>query len=176
MKNYSCKWGLHTSCGSMPPARCIVCEKCGTTLRNITDNYPFNPKEEHIFIEQYDNDNGKLYLICRKCNIRKKADQPKVDELDKQILEIVKEIIMRTENQQYGGVLSNARRKIKELIERARAETEDDDCIHTCVYVKEQIKSFAQELEATPEAKYHTCKGHCQLLDAFDKLKEKYGK
>jgi hypothetical protein len=64
---YRCKCGLHEAWGSMPPPRCLECEKCETTL--ASDSLSHGRAEPHEFSTQgvETNEGMKGLDVCVWC-------------------------------------------------------------------------------------------------------------
>lgn len=72
MQHYRCKCGESTAFGSMSPMDCEGCDKCNTTYAQHPD-YHETPKA-HDWIIKYNENTGKPYEICGKCNKRKENE------------------------------------------------------------------------------------------------------
>lgn len=72
MQHFTCKCGERTAFGSMGPAPCESCEKCGTTI-----TYPgfWHDPIPHSYIPRYDEHTGKLYEVCEVCWEKKKENK-----------------------------------------------------------------------------------------------------
>jgi hypothetical protein len=75
MIHYRCECGESTSFGSMSPAACEGCPKCGKRLNPVGLAMPFHTPEPHEFIKRYDEITGKSYEICQWCHKRKNLNE-----------------------------------------------------------------------------------------------------
>lgn len=65
MQYYKCKCGDKTSYGSIGPAPCEGCEKCGTNLA-FHPEYLGKPVP-HEWRKKFNEDTGEPYMICKNC-------------------------------------------------------------------------------------------------------------
>jgi len=69
MRFYRCRCGKAEAFGSMSPARCIGCGKCGTTLELAPSLH--RAPDPHEWVKRFDEETGKPCEICDWCSRRK---------------------------------------------------------------------------------------------------------
>lgn len=82
MRYYRCRCGESRSFGSMPPARCRGCTKCGTDLVDMELCGPDDhatPVPHEFYTEQVETNEGPKELDrCRRCH-RTRAELAEVE-------------------------------------------------------------------------------------------------
>jgi hypothetical protein len=69
MQYYRCKCGNATAYGSMGPAPCTRCSKCGSDLALGPSGH--SEPDAHTFVTRFDPTNGDPYEVCKRCMRRK---------------------------------------------------------------------------------------------------------
>ncbi len=67
MISYSCRCGLTTSYGPIPPPKCMFCWKCLSGLS--TDTFSYKQPDSHAYLTYYDGSERCMYCLKTRAEL-----------------------------------------------------------------------------------------------------------